>query len=90
MRRLDLKHYCFWNFVMKFIKKNLVIFCFNLIKWCFYILGTKFQIFKNMVDRKSNEILDQLAQTFKVVAITGPSQSGKATLVKAFSIKRSR
>jgi len=37
-----------------------------------------------MVKRKSNEILDQLAQTFKVVAITGPRQSGKITLVKAF------
>jgi predicted AAA+ superfamily ATPase len=37
-----------------------------------------------MVTRKSNEILDQLAQTFKIVAITGPRQSGKTTLAKAF------
>jgi predicted AAA+ superfamily ATPase len=41
-----------------------------------------------MVKRKSNEILDQLAQTFKVVAITGPRQSGKTTLVKAFFNKK--
>jgi hypothetical protein len=33
-----------------------------------------------MVARKSNEILDQLAQTFKVMAIIGFRQIGKTKL----------
>jgi predicted AAA+ superfamily ATPase len=41
-----------------------------------------------MVKRKSNEILDQLAQTFKVVAITCPRQSGKTILLKVFFDKK--
>lgn len=41
-----------------------------------------------MITRKSTEILNQLAQTFKVVAVTGPRQSGKTTLVKAFFDKK--
>lgn len=41
-----------------------------------------------MIQRTSVSILDQLASTFKVVAITGPRQSGKTTLAQTvFSTK---
>lgn len=35
-----------------------------------------------MVERIAHERLMQLASSFKVVAVTGPRQSGKTTLVK--------
>ncbi|MEI8102884.1 MAG: AAA family ATPase [Chlorobium sp.] len=36
-----------------------------------------------MIDRKLTATLQRLAQTFPIIAITGPRQSGKTTMAKA-------
>jgi predicted AAA+ superfamily ATPase len=41
-----------------------------------------FHIFAIMIKRNATKLLQELASYFKVVAVTGPRQSGKTTLVK--------
>lgn len=47
-----------------------------------YIYGIELQICKEMIKRNTEPALIHLASQFRIVAVVGPRQSGKTTLVR--------